>query len=338
MANRTFGARARDRDARSPVQRILLIGGNGQLGWELSHSLQALGEILAPTRQMLDLGDPDMIRTVVSAQRPTLIVNAAAYTAVDQAESDAVLAHRINAIAPGVLAEEAKRLDVPLIQYSTDYVFDGEKSEPYDERDVPCPRNVSGQSTLDGERAVQASGCRHLILRTSWLYSARGKNFVKTMLHLAAQKKSVRVVRDQCGAPTWARTVADATADIVAKHLVDMDSGRDLVSLAETSQAYVPTNHTRGNAAAWWDEHSGIYHLCAGGRATWAEFADTIFALNGIDCTVLPIASSEYPTPAQRPRNSCLSNKKLLDVFGMRPPHWRHALTSFLDETSRKAD
>jgi len=296
------------------MQRILLIGANGQLGWELSRGLQGLGEIIALTREALDLNDPDMIRSVVSAQRPSLIVNAAAYTAVDQAESHSALAHRINALAPGVLAEEAKRLNIPLIHYSTDYVFDGEKLQPYDERDATCPRNVYGQSKLAGERAVQASGCMHLIFRSSWLYSGRGKNFVKTMLHLATHMKTLPIVQDQFGAPTWARTIAEATADIVANHLIDLLGTRDV------------------NAAAWWREHSGIYHMCAGGRATWAEFAATIFAIRGIDCTVLPIPSSEYPTPAQRPRNSCLSNERLTEIFGVHPPHWQHALASFLNE------
>lgn len=332
MANPTCELRGRAPDSSSPVRKILLTGANGQLGWELRRSLQGLGEVVALTRQMLDLSDSDMIRSVVRTQQPSLIVNAAAYTAVDQAESDSVLAHRINAIAPGVLAEEVKRLDVPLVHYSTDYVFDGEKPQPYDERDAPCPRNVYGESKLMGERAVQATGCQHLIFRTSWLYSGRGKNFVKTMLNLTAQKQALRVVVDQCGAPTWARTVADATADIVAKHLIDLHSAENLGEPGNASPACVPTNRMQGLTADWWDKHSGIYHLCADGRTSWAEFANTIFALKGIDCTVVPIASSEYPTPAQRPRNSCLSNEKLIKVLGVYPPHWRHALAEFLNE------
>ena len=316
------------------MQRILLTGANGQLGAELRRSLQGLGEIIALSRRALDLDNPDMIRSVVRAQRPSLIVNAAAYTPVDQAESNSALAYSVNATAPGVLAEEAKRINIPLIHYSTDYVFDGAKLTPYDEHDIARPRNVYGESKLDGERAVQASGCRHLIFRTGWLYSERGHNFVKTMLRLGAQTKHLRVVQDQYGAPTWARTIAESTAAIIANNLSVLSVSESAVENENTSLTCALSNEIALAADAWWHKHSGIYHMCADGRTSWAEFAASIFASRALDCTVVPIASSEYPTPALRPRNSCLSNEKLADVFGVRLPQWQDALALFLNENS----
>lgn len=295
-----------------PNRKILVTGINGQLGHELMHSLQGLGDVVGLDRGALDLGDPDAIRRVIRAEAPALIVNPAAYTAVDKAESEPELASRINAVAPGILAEEAWGLGIPLIHFSTDYVYAGDKDGIYEESDPTDPQNVYGRSKLAGEEAIVASGCRYVIFRTSWVYGANGGNFVKTMLRLGAEKETLRVVGDQVGAPTWARTIADVTAHIVAQSVAPG---------IETTQ--------------WWSERSGVYHLTCDGATNWAAFAAEIFAHTHCACRVEPIPSAQYPTPAKRPANSRVSNRKLMDTFGLSVPDWRTALHLYLD--GRKA-
>jgi dTDP-4-dehydrorhamnose reductase len=289
--------------SRQPV--ILITGANGQVGFALTRSLQGLGELVALNRNGLDLADARRIRTVVREVRPALIVNAAAYTAVDRAESEPDLAQLINGVAPGVLAEEAARLGAPLIHYSTDYVFDGTSDEPYRETDPTNPQNVYGRTKLAGEQAIEAVGGAFLVLRTSWVYGTHGKNFLLTMLRLAGERKELRVVADQIGAPTWNYTIAALTAHIVAQ-------GQAAVS----------------GAPEWWATRSGVYHLTAGGSTSWHGFASAIIrracAANAPD--VLPISTGEYPLPARRPTNSRMSNEKLEAVFGLRSPGWEAAL------------
>jgi dTDP-4-dehydrorhamnose reductase len=281
---------------------ILLTGVNGQVGFELARSLQGLGRVVAVDRSRLDLGDLDQVRRVVREVKPSLIVNPAAYTAVDKAETDVDAAMRANGEAPGVLAEEAKRLGAALVHYSTDYVFDGTKEGAYVEDDAVNPQNVYGRSKLAGEQAIAASGCDHLIFRTSWVYGTRGKNFLLTMLRLGAERDELSVVADQIGAPTWSVTIAALTANVLAQSVVAGDG--------------------------WWAEKSGVYHLTAGGATSWHGFAQAIFDQASLDRkpVVKPILASAYPTPAARPANSGVSNDKLASAFGVRAPDWRDAL------------
>lgn len=291
-------------------KRIILVTGvGGQVGFALLRHLQGIGEVIGLDRVMLDLARPDMIREVVRAIRPTLIINPAAYTAVDVAERERDLAMAINAVAPRVLAEEAARLGASLIHYSTDYVFDGTKTEPYVETDEANPLNVYGHSKLAGERAVAAVGGHHLILRTSWVYGARGRNFLTTMLRLAEERDELRIVADQFGAPTWCETIAALTAHAVAQA------------------------HASDDVDAWWRRHAGLYHMTAAGAASWYEFAKAIFeqAHAQRTPTVLPIPASAYPTPASRPVNSRLANDRFVRAFGLAAPHWREALRLCMD-------
>ncbi len=287
------------------ARRILVTGVGGQVGFELTRSLQGLGQVVAADRAMLDLSDPDRIRAVVRDLRPSLIVNPAAYTAVDQAERDEAAAMRINAVAPGILAEEAKVLGAALIHYSTDYVFDGTKAAPYRETDTPLPQNVYGRSKLEGERAIAAVGGASIVFRTSWVYGTRGRNFLLTMLRLAAERSELKIVADQMGSPTWSNTIATLTAHVAARAFAAVDP------------------------AEWWAARSGVYHLTAGGETSWHGFASAIMelAVPAPRPVVLPIASSEFPTPARRPANSRLSNDKLAQTFGLAAPDWREALT-----------
>lgn len=279
--------------------KILLTGSTGQVGYELARSLQGLGEVVAVDRDRMDLSDLDQVRDVIRAVRPGLIVNPAAYTAVDKAETDIALAHRINADAPAVMAREARALGAKLIHYSTDYVFDGSGARPYRETDATGPINVYGQSKQAGEQAIAASGADHLILRTSWVYGMRGKNFLLTMMRLAREREELRVVNDQHGAPTWSRTIADTTALIL-------------------SQARV-------GGADWWCRHGGTYHLTSQGQTTWYGFTEAILAAADIQCNLLPIASAEYPVPAARPVNSVMDCSKLMSNF-CQLPDWKTAL------------
>lgn len=287
------------------MTRILLTGAQGQVGWELRRTLSPLGEVVAFDRSGLDLADPDRLRTVVREARPTLIVNAAAYTAVDRAEGEESLAARINADAPRVLAEEAQRAGTWLVHYSTDYVFDGSKSGAYMEDDAPNPVNAYGRTKLAGEQAIRAVGGRHLVFRTSWVYANRGGNFLRTMLRLGREREELRIVADQVGAPTWARVIAEATSLCAVQVLP-------------------------GGGTA--DAKAGIYHLVCGGSTSWHGFASAIFETAGAKAPrLVPIPAADYPTPAQRPANSVLDRSKLERVFGIVPPDWRAALEMCLD-------
>jgi len=271
--------------------RILLTGANGQVGWELRKTLAPLGSITALGRAELDLLDEASIREAVRAAKPEAIVNAAAYTAVDKAESERDAAFAVNATAPGILAEEAKRAGGLLVHYSTDYVFDGTKTGPYVEDDTPNPVNVYGASKLAGERAVAASGCRYLILRTSWVYGPRGSNFFLTMRRLARERRELRVVDDQVGAPTSSLAIARATARLLPQ--------------------------TTG----------GLYHMCAAGETSWCGFARAILARAGMATPVVAIRTEDYPTPARRPRNSRLDCSRLRADFGISLAPWEEQLS-----------
>jgi dTDP-4-dehydrorhamnose reductase len=279
--------------------KILLTGVDGQVGYELLRCLQGLGEIVACGRDRLDLANLDQVRDCVRHLEPDLIVNAAAYTAVDRAESEPELALRVNAQAPGVMALVGREVGAALVHFSTDYVFDGAKDAPYVEGDRTAPLNVYGETKMLGEQAIVSSGIPYLILRTSWVYGMHGHNFLRTMLRLAVGQDQVRVVDDQLGAPTWSRTVAQTTAHILA-------------------QAQI-------GGPRWWRESRGIYHLAAGGETSWAGFAQAIMEETGSDCRVTPIASADYPQAAHRPRNSRLNTAKLTHRF-CRLPDWRYAL------------
>jgi len=304
------------RQKKSPEQRIILLTGiNGQVGFELARSLQGLGKVVALDRNGLDLSRLDQVRDVVRDIKPDLIVNPAAYTAVDQAQNDVALATRLNAEAPAVLAEEAKRIGAALIHYSTDYVFAGMKNGPYVEDDPVDPQNVYGKTKLAGEQAIAASGCAHLIFRTSWVYGTRGKNFLLTMLRLGAERDELKIVADQIGAPTWSKTIAALSANVVA-------------------QAIGADTNERDGQDEWWNTHSGIYHLCATGSTSWHGFAEAIFRLSNLPKkpSVSPIPASAYPTPASRPANSRMSNAKLAEHFGLSAPHWEAALELCMKE------
>ncbi|QGZ60792.1 dTDP-4-dehydrorhamnose reductase [Paraburkholderia acidisoli] len=283
---------------------ILLTGVTGQVGFELARTLQGLGKVVALDRSALDLSNLDEVRRVVREVGPQLIVNPAAHTAVDKAESEPDLAMRLNAELPATLAEAAKQLGAGLVHYSTDYVFDGAKDGVYLETDATNPQNVYGRSKLAGEQAIEASGCAHLIFRTSWVYGARGNNFMRTMLRLGAERPELSVVADQIGAPTWSNTIAALTSNVLA-------------------QAAGATD-----AAQWWAEHSGVYHLTADGSTSWHGFAEAIFEFAALENkpVVKPISASAWPTPAKRPANSRISNDKLAKVFGVRAPNWKDAL------------
>jgi len=279
--------------------RILVLGRNGQVGGALTQSLQSLGELIALDRTQLDLANPEAIRTALRELQPQVIINAAAYTAVDAAESDQATAFQVNAIAPRVIAEESERLSATLIHYSTDYVFDGGKQGAWLEDDATAPLSAYGHSKLAGEQAIADVGGSHLILRTSWVYGLQGKNFLLTMLKLAETRDELAIVDDQIGAPTWAITIADATAAI----LRDAGEPAQLAAL------------------------SGIYHLCAGGHTSWFGFAQAIFSHASVQKkpTLRPITTVEYPTPAKRPANSMLNTDKFRHTFGDLPD-WGDAL------------
>lgn len=286
--------------------KILLTGINGQLGWELHRSLSTLGEVIACDRHQLDLGSEDAIRNTLRRIQPNLIVNPAAYTAVDQAESDQDMAMQINTTAPAILAEEAKRLNAPLLHFSTDYVFDGKADRPYQEGDQTGPINVYGASKLAGEEAIRETGVPHLIFRTSWVYAARGKNFLLTMLKLMQERDSLSIVADQFGAPTWSRTIAEASTQALVQWLNPDNPAFQL--------------------------QSGTYHLTSSGKTNWYEFAQTILQTSAQladrrdHVTLSPIPTEEYPVPAARPRNSSLNLSKLEQAFQLRMPDWKLAL------------
>jgi dTDP-4-dehydrorhamnose reductase len=293
---------------RSPTPPgILLLGRNGQIGWELHRTLLTLGPVLALNQSELDLTNHDALRRCVESNRPNLIVNAAAFTSVDKAESDPDRAMAINAHAPAFLAELANKHDALLVHYSTDYVYDGTKDAPYHEADPPNPINVYGRSKLLGDQAIRQSHCRHLILRTSWIYGSRGHNFLLTMRRLAREKPRLRIVADQIGNPTWSRLVAEATA-------------QTLTRLHERSALDI----------------RALYHLSADGSTSWHNFACSIISrMNpphlSID-HVEPVTSSDYPLPARRPENSRLDNSRIRADLGVLMPHWESSLIQVLDE------
>ena len=293
--------------------KLLVTGATGQVGWELARSLMPLGEVVALDRAACDLSDPQAAAAVVAGYAPDVIVNAAAYTAVDKAESEPELANRINADAVGALADTARTLGALLVHYSTDYVFDGSKATAYVETDPTAPLNVYGASKLAGEQAIAASGCDYLLLRTTWVYAARGQNFVATMLRLFAEREQLRVVGDQHGAPTWARNIADATAGLIC-----------------WAQA----------ATAAGDPVQRVYNLSAAGETTWHGFAEEIHRLAVQRWPDHPwrlreiesIPTSAYPTPAARPHNSRLDGTLLAEETRVVMPHWRDALVRCLED------
>ena len=291
--------------------RILVLGATGQLGHELTNCFSGLGEVIAQDRRTADLASENQLRAAIRAASPDLILNAAAYTAVDRAESESQLANAINAHAPGVLAEEAARSNTLLVHYSTDYVFDGSKAGAWSEEDAPHPLNIYGASKLAGEEAVRQVGGKYLIFRTSWVYASHGRNFLLTMLRLGQERDHLSIVRDQIGAPTSATALAQATRSIVDRIFASQ--------LADSSQ--------------W----SGLYHMTCSGQTSWHGFAEAIFThaeelalLHRMRPQVLPISSSEYPTPAKRPCNSVLSNHKLQQAFGIQLLDWQSALQTTL--------
>lgn len=282
------------------MKKILIIGKTGQVGWELQRLLQPLGQLHTLDYPQIDLTQPDIIRRKIRELKPNIIVNAAAYTAVDKAETEKELAFQINAAAPLILAEEAKKLDAYLVHYSTDYVFDGASQTPYKEHDAPNPLGVYGLSKLEGERGIASVGHPALILRTSWVYGQRGNNFLLTMLKLGSKNKQLRVVADQIGAPTWSRMVAHGTALLLNK--------------------------------AYAERVDGVYHMTSSGQTSWHAFATAIFRLYEMDVQVHPIPTEEYPTPAKRPKSSLLDQTKLLRDFSLKMPDWRESLELCVQE------
>ena len=288
--------------------RILLIGKNGQLGWELHRTLATLGELTAVDYPEINLETPESAQALIRQIRPQVIVNAAAYTAVDQAETERERCRKINAIAPGVLAEEARRLDTFLVHFSTDYVFDGKKGSPYIETDTPKPLNYYGQSKLEGERLVQQAGANYLVFRTSWVYSLRQQGgFVRKVLQWSRQQETLRMVDDQISNPTWARMLAEITSQVLAR-------GGEYIR-----------------------EHAGLYHLSGDGFTSRLEWARLILKLDArrqeqICREILPASTVEFPTPAERPLFSALDCGSFKNVFGLSMPPWQAALASAMDD------
>ncbi|MFJ4588361.1 dTDP-4-dehydrorhamnose reductase [Pseudomonas moraviensis] len=296
--------------------KILLLGKNGQVGWELQRSLAPLGELIALDRHQADglngdLSNPEALRATIRQVQPDVIVNAAAYTAVDKAESETELADRVNGIAAGVMAEEAAASGAWLVHYSTDYVFNGQGTAAWRETDAVAPVNHYGFSKLAGERAITASGCKHLIFRTSWVYGARGNNFAKTMLRLASDRETLSVVADQIGAPTGADLIADVTAQALRQALQQ-------------------------------PELAGLYHLAAAGEVSWHGYASEVIAFAKANGELLavkaiePVETTSYPTPAHRPLNSRLNTQKLRATFSLHLPDWQSGVTRMLREILNK--
>lgn len=291
---------------------ILLTGKNGQVGFELQRALAPLGTVHAVGSSECDLADANALRALIQSVKPQLIVNPAAYTAVDRAESDQEKARAVNTVAPGVMGEEAQRLGAAVIHFSTDYVFDGDQTTPYAESDAVGPQSVYGQTKLDGERALAQATPHHVILRTSWVVGAHGGNFAKTMLRLAAERDELKVVADQYGAPTSAALLADVTA-----HLA-----RQIQREGATTFPF------------------GTYHLAAGGETSWHEYAQFVIgeaikagkAIKATPDRVLAIPASAYPTPAKRPQNSRMDTSLLQSTFGLQLPHWQHGVSHILQQ------
>jgi len=289
------------------LPHILLIGKIGQVGWELRRTLAPMARITCVDFPEIDLTSGDSIRQWMRESRPNIVINAAAYTAVDKAESETDKAMKINGVAPGILAEAAKKLGALLVHYSTDYVFDGTKTEPYVETDAPNPLGAYGRTKLAGDEAVRAIGGAHLIFRLCWVYGARGQNFMLTMMRLAREREKLRVVGDQVGCPTWSRMIAETTA-LAVKQAVAAD-----------------------NLGAF----TGTYHLASSGVTSWHGFADAIVKLmpaEGKKCALVEaISTAEYPTPTKRPAYSVLACDKLERTFGLRLPHWEESLQQVLE-------
>jgi dTDP-4-dehydrorhamnose reductase len=304
--------------------RILLIGSTGQVGHELAGTLTRIGEVVVPERAALDLTRTPDVARIIHDTYPQIIVNAAAYTSVDLAEKEPEKARAINTEAPAAMAVAAAELNALLVHYSTDYVFDGSKESPYAEDDSTNPLNVYGRTKLDGENAIRDSGCRHLILRTAWVYATRGKNFLLTILRLASQREELRIVSDQIGAPTWAHEIARATSSMLERHAA---------------------------AAAGDAPPTGTFHVTAGGTTNWHAFATAILdeaaklpsanpwlsaALGGgsiVTKRITPITTADYPTPARRPAYSVLSNERLTHSYRLQLPEWRDQLKAALAST-----
>ena len=295
------------------MARVLLLGAGGQLGMQLARALAGDFELTALGRGELDLADASAVRAAVQRCGPEVVINAAAYTAVDKAETERELAHAVNAVAPGVIAEELARTGGWLIHYSTDYVFDGSGTKPWVETDATGPLSVYGQSKLDGELAIAATGCKHMILRTSWVYAAEGRNFLHTMLRLGRERDLLKIVDDQIGAPTTAEALTEATLAVLGK-LAEAGDSRDV---------------------------GGVYHLTCAGETSWCGFAKAIFAAFAARQKapeVVGIPTEAYPTPAQRPRNSRLNCAKFAVTFGFSMPHWEEALTAVAAELMAEAE
>jgi dTDP-4-dehydrorhamnose reductase len=305
--------------------RILLTGASGQVGSALARALAPVGEIVAPGRAQMDLADADSVRRAMRELKPRWVVNAGAYTAVDKAEGEPELARAINAVAPGVLGAEAREIGAAVVHFSTDYVFDGSKESPYVETDLTGPLNVYGQTKLEGERALAASGAAYLIFRTSWVYGATGKNFLTSILRMAREREELRIVADQHGAPTWSEDLARMTAHGIAQ--METKAAESGAELRETVAAM-----------------SGVYHAAGAGATTWFGFAQAI-----VDeararepeaklAKVEAISTREYPTPARRPENSRLDCTKLERVFGWRMPEWSESMRQVMALLARKID
>jgi len=309
-------------DREAVKMKILLLGSNGQVGWELQRSLASLGHLKACSRKEADFEHLKDLQATIRCYSPNLIVNAAAYTAVDKAESEPDSAHRVNTTAVGLLADEAKRLGALLIHYSTDYIFNGKKPAPYIETDQPNALNVYGKTKLQGEEAIQESGCKYLLFRTSWVYASRGSNFVRTMIRLAKEKNELNVVVDQIGTPTHADLIADVTALALAQY--------QNASEEEASRLH------------------GIYHLASAGETSWYEYARYVIqlaeqrglALQVKTSEVKPILSERYPVSAERPKSSRLNCEKLEKTFNLRLPDWRyhvrHAVMELIEQENNK--
>ncbi len=291
--------------------KILLIGQKGQVGWELNRTLSVLGEVAAFDFPEIDLAQPEQITALVREIKPNLLINAAAYTAVDKAEDEPGKVLAINAQAPGILAREAKKIGAVLVHYSTDYVYSGQKNLPYMEQDKTGPLSVYGKSKLEGDQNIQNEKVPHLIFRTSWIYGGRGKNFLLTMLRLAKEKEGIRVVSDQVGSPTWCRTLAEATALILAQGIKDLPN--------------------------FLKEKGGLYHLTSKGETNWFQFCRAILEndpekKNHKVKKIISISTKDYPTPAKRPAYSVLSCQLIEKMFGLRLPHWEESLNLVLQK------
>jgi len=297
---------AREKD----LPRLLLIGANGQVGWELCRTLAPLGRVITASVEggsdyWVDLADTKSVSRMIQESQPHAVVNAAAYTAVDKAESETLIAQRINADAPGMLGALLKERGIPIVHYSTDFVFAGDKGAPYREDDPTGPLNVYGATKLEGERLLLTSGANVVIFRTAWVYGARGSNFLLAMRRMFAEKDELRIVNDQFGSPTWSRMLAEVTALVLHRILIgELDIERI----------------------------KGVYHLTGAGETSWYDFACAILGTSGAQCRLLPIPSSEYPAPAKRPAFSVLDNGKTLETFGVQLPAWQHSLQQCLEE------